>query len=235
MATQQPHAAIESFFKALSLDLRHAHTHYELGLAFNLLKMKVEAAECFRTALALGAGLPSGVVDLPSLALLGTPGILNLRRGAAQALDWLGRTTFSVFSLFVWLGWSAMVFGWPEGLAKRAVELEPGFEGSFSLPWTVLALGVTGFWVWLMATSQRSTYRSLAHWTAGLTSFWLLLAALWLPWLDYGNSYRGVTGTLVSRCILNSHYYCIFTFIRAVERSFTECNEQTSRWSTVIR
>lgn len=56
MATQQPHAAIESFFKALSLDLRHAHTHYELGLAFNLLKMKVEAAECFRTALALGAG-----------------------------------------------------------------------------------------------------------------------------------------------------------------------------------
>lgn len=136
------------------------------------------------------------ILLLPPLALLGTPGILNLRRGAAQALDWLARTCFSVFILFVWLGWSAMVFGWPEGLAKRAVELEPGFEGSFSLGWTVLALVVTLFWGWLIATSQRSPYRSLAHWTAGLTTFWLLLASLWLPWFDYGNSYRGVSSNL---------------------------------------
>ena len=139
------------------------------------------------------------IMLLPPLALLGTPGMLNLRRGAAQALDWLGRTCFTAFILFVWLGWSAMVFGWPEGLAKRAVELEPGFVGVFSLPWMVLALVVTVFWFWLMATSQRSPYRSLAHWTAGLTTFWLLLASLWLPWIDYGNSYRGVATQLAGQ------------------------------------
>ncbi|MEY4591330.1 MAG: hypothetical protein RIR18_225 [Pseudomonadota bacterium] len=138
----------------------------------------------------------SGILLLPPLALLGTPGILNLRRGAAQALDWLSRMTFSVFVFLVWLGWSAMVFGWPENLAKRAVEIEPGFVGTFSLPWALLALVVTLFWAWLMATSQRSPYRSLAHWTAGLTTFWLLLASLWLPWIDYGNSYRDVAGRL---------------------------------------
>lgn len=136
------------------------------------------------------------ILLLPPLALLGTPGILNLRRGAASALDWLARSVFTVFILFVWLGWSAMVFGWPEGLAKRAVELEPGFVGTFSLGWTVLATVATSFWFWLISTSQRSPYRSLAHWTAGLSVFWLLLASLWLPWFDYGNSYRGVAGQL---------------------------------------
>jgi 4-amino-4-deoxy-L-arabinose transferase-like glycosyltransferase len=140
-----------------------------------------------------------GILLLPSLALLGTPGILNLRRGATQALDWLSRMTFSIFVLLVWLGWSAMVFGWPESLAKRAVELEPGFVGTLSVPWTLLALVVTVFWLWLVSTSPRSNYRSLAHWTAGLTTFWLLLATLWLPWIDYGNSYRDVASRLTKQ------------------------------------
>lgn len=137
-----------------------------------------------------------GILLLPPLALLGTPGILNLRRGASQALDWLARMTFTVFAFVVWLGWCAMTFGWPESLAKRAVELEPGFVGTLSIPWALLALAVTLFWGWLITTSPRSPYRSLAHWTVGLTTFWLLLASLWLPWIDYGNSYRDVAARL---------------------------------------
>lgn len=148
-----------------------------------------------------------GILLLPSLALLATPGILNLRRGASNALDWLARTTFTLFAGFVWLGWSAMVFGWPEGLAKRVVELEPGFVGSFSAGWFVLAFLVTLFWFWLMATSSRSPYRSLAHWTAGLSTLWLLLTSLWLPWIDYGNSYREVATRLGKQ--LGRHPGCI--------------------------
>lgn len=137
-----------------------------------------------------------GILLLPPLALLATPGVLNLRRGAAQALDWLSRMAFTVFILVVWLGWSAMTFGWPEKLAQRTTELTPGFVASFSLPWTLLALVATLFWGWLISTSPRSPYRSLAHWTAGLSAFWLLLTSLWLPWIDYGNSYRDVSTRL---------------------------------------
>jgi hypothetical protein len=30
----------------------------------------------------------------------------------------------------------------------------------------------------------------------GLTLFWLLLASLWMPWIDYGKTFRGVSASL---------------------------------------
>lgn len=127
---------------------------------------------------------------LPPLVLLATPAILSLRRGAANALDWFSKMTFSFFAVLAWVGWSAMVFGWPTKLAQRAVALEPGFVGQFQWLPFILAAVVTNFWIWLMWTSTRSPYRGLIHWTAGFTTFWLLLVSLWLPWIDYGKSYR---------------------------------------------
>ena len=34
---------------------------------------------------------------------------------------------------------------------------------------------------------------------AGLTLFWLLVASLWMPWFDYGKTYRGVAESLRKR------------------------------------
>jgi 4-amino-4-deoxy-L-arabinose transferase-like glycosyltransferase len=129
---------------------------------------------------------------LPSLALLATPGALNLRRGAANAFDWFAMTTFSLFAGVVWLAWSAMALGWPEKLAGRVVALRPGFSGSIE-PWALaFGIGVTLWWIWLIFTAPRSTYRSLTHWTLGFTTFWVLATTLLLPWFDYGKSYRPV-------------------------------------------
>lgn len=137
-----------------------------------------------------------GILLLPPLALLATPAILNLRRGAANALDWFSKMTFSFFAILAWIGWSAMAFGWPTKLAQRAVALEPGFVGQFYWFPFLLATVVTNFWIWLMWTSSRSPYRGLVHWTVGFTTFWLLLASLWLPWFDHGRSYRGLSQQL---------------------------------------
>jgi predicted O-linked N-acetylglucosamine transferase (SPINDLY family) len=52
----RPRESIASFLKALAERPAAAVVHYQLGVSFNELAMKVEAAECFRTALALGAG-----------------------------------------------------------------------------------------------------------------------------------------------------------------------------------
>lgn len=136
-------------------------------------------------------GLPA-LLLLPPLALLATPGSLALRRGAANAFDWFSVMTFSFFVGLVWFGWSALALGWPERLAKRTVVLRPGFVGHFEpLAVTIAVLG-TLWWIWLMVTSPRSSYRSLTHWTMGFTIFWLLATLLWLPWFDYGKSYRPV-------------------------------------------
>ena len=51
-------------------------------------------------------------------------------------------------------------------------------------------------WFWVIVTTPRSPMRSIMHWMAGLTLFWLLLASLWMPWIDYGKTYRDVSASL---------------------------------------
>ncbi|MGV0949731.1 MAG: ArnT family glycosyltransferase [Azonexus sp.] len=129
---------------------------------------------------------------LPPLALLATPGALTLRRGAANAFDWFAMMTFSVFAVLVWVGWSAMVLGWPERLAKRVVVLRPGFVGHFEIVAFVIGILASIWWLWLIVTAPRSPYRSLTHWTLGFTTIWLMATSLVLPWFDYGKTYRPV-------------------------------------------
>jgi predicted O-linked N-acetylglucosamine transferase (SPINDLY family) len=58
-------SAVVAFMKALSLEPADGSVHYRLGLAFNELALKREAAECLRTALLLKLGpLEAGVRDL---------------------------------------------------------------------------------------------------------------------------------------------------------------------------
>jgi 4-amino-4-deoxy-L-arabinose transferase-like glycosyltransferase len=138
----------------------------------------------------------TALLVLPPLVLLAAAGVGALRRGAANAFDWFGMVTFTFFACIVWIGWSALVFGWPERLARQAVRLEPGFVGTFSAPAFLFALACTGIWFWMIVTSPRSPMRGIMHWMAGLTLFWLLLASLWMPWIDYGKTFRDVSASL---------------------------------------
>ncbi len=76
----------------------------------------------------------------------------------------------------------------PERLARQAVRLEPGFVGAFSMPAFAFSVLATLVWFWMIVTSPRSPMRGIMHWMTGLTLFWLLIAALWMPWIDYGES-----------------------------------------------
>ncbi len=138
----------------------------------------------------------SALLLLPPLVLLAVPGVASLRRGAMNAFDWFGMMTFTLFAAVVWIVWSAMVFGWPERLARQAVRLEPGFVGHVSVAASVIAFLATLIWFWLIATSPRSPMRGITHWMAGLTLFWVLIAMLWMPWIDYGKTYRPLSASL---------------------------------------
>ena len=141
---------------------------------------------------------------LPPLVLLAVPGITSLRRGAANAFDWFGMITFTAFAGLAWIGWTAMVFGWPERLARQVVRIEPGFVGQFNAISAGFALLMTLVWCWLIATSPRSPMRGIMHWMAGLTLFWLLVAMLWMPWIDYGKTYRSLSASL-ARALPEKH------------------------------
>lgn len=185
-----------------------------------------------------------GILLLPPLALLATPGILSLRRGAANALDWFSRATFSFFALLVWAGWLAMVWHWPAQLAERVVTLEPGFSGHFRPLAFVIAVVVSLWWAWLVTTLPKSPYRGLTLWSAGFTTLWLLLISLWLPWIDYGKSYRLVSqslaaqlppepGCVAERSVGDAQRASFAYFARLHLQPFDKADQDECRWLLV--
>jgi 4-amino-4-deoxy-L-arabinose transferase-like glycosyltransferase len=133
---------------------------------------------------------------LPPLALLIAPGLAFMRRGLAALIDWFGRITFSLVAGLIWLGYAALVTGWPPRIAANFARLEPGFVAQAHWGSFAIALAASLAWVLVVARSERTPLRGIVHWCYGTTFVWLLLMTLWLPWIDYGRSYRPVALSL---------------------------------------
>jgi 4-amino-4-deoxy-L-arabinose transferase-like glycosyltransferase len=129
---------------------------------------------------------------VPPLALLGAHGVARLRRGAANALDWFGVTTFSVFSGLIWLGFIALHTGAPRKITRLFTDKAPAFVPQFDLPAFAIALVLTVAWLYLVFFTLRSPTRSVMHWAAGVALLWGCFAMLLLPWADHVKSYRNV-------------------------------------------
>ena len=144
---------------------------------------------------------------LVPLILLAAAGIGRLRRGATNAFDWFAMMTFTLAAALVWLGGFAINLGLPERIANNFSRLQPGFTAHIGwASWLVAAVISLG-WLWLIAFSPRSPWRGITHWAAGITLMWSLVIALWLPWVDYGKSYRYLAVGL--KQALPTQYRCI--------------------------
>ena len=130
------------------------------------------------------------------LALLAGAGVERLRRGASNALAWFGAISFSFFGALIWLGWFAMLTGFPPRIARNFEKLEPGHLASFEVFSFVVALMLSVAWIVILLRSQRSVYRSVLYWACGATLVWGLVMTLWLSWIDYGKSYQAVAQSL---------------------------------------
>ena len=166
---------------------------------------------------ATAAALFAFLVDVPRptalmpalvpLTLLAAVAAGRLRRGAANAFDWFGMMTFTLIAALIWLGGVAMLSGEPERVAKNFSKPAPGFIADTSTFAILLAIAVSVGWIAVMLRTPNSPWRAAARWSLGLTTIWLLLVALWMPWIDYGKSYRSVSADL--RHELGPHPGCI--------------------------
>ncbi len=142
------------------------------------------------------------------LALLATPAVDSLRRGAAAALDWFGVMLFGTLGCLVWLGWFAMMTGTPAKLALRMHKLSLAYVPRFSLLAFMLALGLTLVWAAVVfKTNKRTNRASVTDWAVGMTLLWGLVMTLWLPWLDAGKNYRSVFESMLKA--VPQGYACI--------------------------
>lgn len=136
------------------------------------------------------------LVLLMPMLLLATASVTHLRRGAANMLDAFTLTLFTFTAAFVWLGWSAIHFGWPSHLSETVTRLEPGFRTPLTVVAPAVAFLLTIGWFVLMRNIPRSPVRGIQHWFAGITLIWALVVALWSPWLDHGMAFNRMAAQL---------------------------------------
>ncbi|MGQ0654963.1 MAG: ArnT family glycosyltransferase [Betaproteobacteria bacterium] len=129
---------------------------------------------------------------LAPLALLGAQGIFTLRRGAAGALDWFGVLVFAFFTGLVWLGYVAMMTGFPPRVDYNFARAAPGFVPQFAPLALAGALLLAAGWLYVVFLAAPSPMRSVARWAAGIVLLWGTFSLLWMPWVDYQKSYRSV-------------------------------------------
>jgi 4-amino-4-deoxy-L-arabinose transferase-like glycosyltransferase len=148
---------------------------------------------------------------LPPLAILATFGLPTLKRGAINAIDWFSVMTLSAIASFIWLGWIAKQTGWPAPLAKNALKQVPGFQPEFNTFALFVALITSIGWIlllrWRLGRHPSVLWRAVVLSTGGIVLCWVLLMTLWLPWLNYRQSYAPVAEQLGAR--LPEKYNCV--------------------------
>lgn len=129
---------------------------------------------------------------LPPLALLGAAQLDGLRRGAAAFINWFGMMTFGLLAVFLWIGFFAMNYGWPEKLAERSHYFSPYYTPEINTIPLVVALLFTPVWLWAITRKHIRGRQAVTNWAAGVTLVWALMMTLFLPWLDAAKSHAPV-------------------------------------------
>lgn len=130
---------------------------------------------------------------LPPLVLLAATGAGRLRRGAANALDWFGMMTFTLFAILIWLAEAALLTGTPPKLHKNITRLIPGYENDIAIGAWIFAGAITILWLLIIFSSRRSPWRGTTNWACGMVLIWCVFAALWIAPVNYGKSYASMS------------------------------------------
>ncbi len=141
------------------------------------------------------------------LVALGAGSVEHLKRGAAAALNWFGITLFGLIGFLVWLGWLAMMTGYPAKIKERMRFLSGSDTTHFSWLALAIALIITMIWIFTCVRAKQSNRSTVTNWAVGMTFAWGLLMTLWLPWIDAVKSYQPVFTAMQKA--LPAHFDCM--------------------------
>ena len=147
---------------------------------------------------------------LVPFALLAVPGLLSLRRGAANGFWWFSIVFFGFFMLLGWFYWSALDLGIPAPAHRHMLRMRPAYEPEFDLFKFSLALAYSGLFIWVLRRLKRSPERPLVAWAVGATMVWGLLTIFFWEYADSRNSYRPLVLEVTRQ--LPPGYTCISSY-----------------------
>ncbi|HAT33831.1 MAG TPA: glycosyltransferase [Janthinobacterium sp.] len=140
---------------------------------------------------------------LPPLAVMAAFGLLTMKRGAINAIDWFSVMVLTAGAAVLWLFWFATLTGWPAQLAKNALKLVPGFKPELDLLTFFVAACATAGWIalvhWRISRQPAVLWRAVVLSSGGLILIWVLSMTLFLPELNYSKSYASVAVQIEAR------------------------------------
>ena len=92
----------------------------------------------------------------------------------------------------LWGLWIALEIGWPVAIVERLQAYQPGYVYGLNWWWVLVPAIATGVWLVLVLRPTPGWEFVLSKWLAGMAVLWLVVACLWVPYLDTGKSYRQV-------------------------------------------
>ncbi|MDD0837801.1 hypothetical protein PSQ40_04375 [Curvibacter sp. HBC61] len=133
------------------------------------------------------------LLGMPALATLAAFALPTLSRSMGALIDWFTLLFFTGAAIIIWVIWLAMQTGFPAQPAANVARLAPGFQPDFSLFPLLCALAATAAWIalvkWRAGRHRAAIWKSLVLPAGGAALGWILLMTLWLPLLDYAQSY----------------------------------------------
>ena len=157
----------------------------------------------------LGSTLTTGSPDrslllgLPAMASLAAFALPTLKRQVAALIDWFTLIFFSGCGFVIWVVWIAMQTGYPSQPAANVERLAPGFVPHFSLLAFSIAIAATLVWAWLVqwrvGRHRAAIWKSLVLPAGGAALCWMLLMTLWMPLLNYTQSYNAMVAHVVEK------------------------------------
>ena len=114
---------------------------------------------------------------------------------------------FLVVGLAVWTLWAGLDLSVPSALHEHLIRLEPAYHPSLDFAKVVAAIALLAGWAWVVFRFPGGRAQPVVAWAAGITMAWGLVAALFMRYVDTGNSYRSMVAELRSR--LPVDYHCM--------------------------
>ena len=148
------------------------------------------------STLTTGAPDRTLLLGLPAMAALAAFALPTLKRQVASLIDWFTLLFFSGCGFIIWVVWIAMQTGYPSQPAANVARLAPGFEPHFSALAFGFAIASTLVWGWLVkwrvGRHRAAIWKSLVLPAGGAALCWMLLMTLWMPLLNYTQSYNAM-------------------------------------------
>jgi 4-amino-4-deoxy-L-arabinose transferase-like glycosyltransferase len=161
------------------------------------------------------------LVLLPPLAVMAAFGLLTMKRGAINAIDWFSVMALTLCAAIIWIFWFAKLSGWPAQAAKNALKLMPGFKPELGLAAFLVAAAATAGWIalvhWRISRQPAVLWRAVVLSSGGLILIWILLMTLFLPDMNYSKSYASVARQIADK--LPAGVDCIETNIGPAQRA----------------